>query len=71
IAKDPETHESMFVPIILGSDKMTVSVATGQNDLYPLYMSINNVHNSVRCTHWNALMLVGFFAMPKSKLVMF
>jgi hypothetical protein len=29
IAEDPDTHGSMFVPIILGSDKTTVSVATG------------------------------------------
>jgi hypothetical protein len=29
IAQDPDTHGSMFVPIILGSDKTTVSVATG------------------------------------------
>ncbi|EMD30780.1 hypothetical protein CERSUDRAFT_78623 [Gelatoporia subvermispora B] len=40
IAKDPDTHRSMFVPIILGSDKTTVSVATGQNKYYPLYASI-------------------------------
>ena len=31
IAEDPITHGSMFVPIILGSDKTTVSVATGDN----------------------------------------
>ncbi|KAG0706319.1 hypothetical protein DFH29DRAFT_980397 [Suillus ampliporus] len=40
IAEDAETHGSTFVPIILGSDKTTVSVATGQNDYYPLYASI-------------------------------
>ncbi|KAF8266958.1 hypothetical protein EI94DRAFT_1731853, partial [Lactarius quietus] len=45
IAEDPETHGSMFVPVILGSDKTTVSVATGQNEYYPLYASIGNVHN--------------------------
>ena len=32
IAKDPGTHGSMFVPIVLGSDKTTVSVATGHCD---------------------------------------
>lgn len=57
----------MFVPIILGSDKTTVSVATGQNDFYPLYLSIGNVRNSVRRAHRNALVLIGFFAIPKSK----
>lgn len=55
----------MFVPIILGSDKTTVSVATGQNEYYPLYMSIGNVHNNVRRAHRNAVTLIGFLAIPK------
>ena len=33
IAQDPDTHGSMFVPIILRSDKTTVSVVTGHNQL--------------------------------------
>jgi hypothetical protein len=63
---DPETHGSMFVPIILGSDKTTVLVATGQNDYYPLYALIRNVQNHVRRAHRNAVSLVGFLAIPKS-----
>ena len=55
----------MFVPIILGSDKTTVSVATGQNDFYPLYLSIGNVQNHIRRTHKNALVLIGFLPIPK------
>jgi Plavaka transposase len=51
IAKDLATHGSMFVPIILRSDKTTVSVATGQNKYYPLYMSIGNAHNGVHWAH--------------------
>ncbi|KAI0283466.1 hypothetical protein BC826DRAFT_1093834 [Russula brevipes] len=35
IAEDPETHGAMFVPVILGSDKTTVSMATGHNEYYP------------------------------------
>ncbi|EMD32852.1 hypothetical protein CERSUDRAFT_68528 [Gelatoporia subvermispora B] len=66
IAQDPDTHGSMFVPVILGSDKTTVSVATGQNEYYPLYMSIGNVHNTVRRAHRNAVVLVGFLAIPKT-----
>ncbi|KAG2115113.1 uncharacterized protein F5147DRAFT_649531 [Suillus discolor] len=34
ISEDPDTHGSMFMPVILRSDKTTVSVATGQNDYY-------------------------------------
>ncbi|KAG1856020.1 hypothetical protein DFJ58DRAFT_716121 [Suillus subalutaceus] len=66
ISEDTDTHGSTFVPVILGSDKTTVSVATGQNDYYPLYASIGNVQNNVRRAHRNAVAVVGFFAMPKT-----
>ncbi|KAF8308528.1 hypothetical protein F5887DRAFT_1068113 [Amanita rubescens] len=66
IAEDPSTHGSMFVPVILGSDKTTVSVATGQNEYYPLYISIGNVHNSTRRAHKNAVSLLAFLAIPKT-----
>ncbi|KAG2110399.1 uncharacterized protein F5147DRAFT_745329 [Suillus discolor] len=46
IAEDPNTIGSMFVPIILGSDKTTVSVATGHNQYWPVYMSIGNIRNN-------------------------
>lgn len=57
----------MFAPVVLGSDKTTVSVATGQNDFYPLYASLGNVHNSIRRAHRNAVALIGFLAIPKSE----
>ncbi|KAJ6612918.1 hypothetical protein B0H10DRAFT_2436717 [Mycena sp. CBHHK59/15] len=66
IVEDPATHGSTFVPIILGSDKTTVSVATGQNEYYPLYMSNGLVHNGVRRAHRNAVTLIGFLAIPKT-----
>ncbi|KAG1844846.1 hypothetical protein DFJ58DRAFT_843939 [Suillus subalutaceus] len=68
IAQDPQTHGAAFVPIIVGSDKTTVSVATGQNNYYPLYLSIGNVHNNVRQANRNALALVGFLAIPKNDI---
>ena len=60
-----------MVPIILGSNKTTVSVATGQTDYYPLYLSIRNVHSTVHRAHCNAVALIGFLAMPKSGLYLF
>ncbi|KAG2056118.1 hypothetical protein BDR06DRAFT_880806, partial [Suillus hirtellus] len=80
ISEDSDTHGSTFMPIgcnsalgcaslytvILGSDKTTVLVATGQNDYYPLYASIENIQNTVCCAHHNAVAMVGFLAMPKS-----
>ena len=59
----------MFAPVILGSDKTAVSVATGQTDFYRLYTSLGNVHNSVRCAHRNALAVVGFLAIPKGPYI--
>ena len=57
----------MLVPIILGSDKTTVSVRTGNNEYYPLYLSIGTVHNSIRRAHRGAVALIAFLAIPKSE----
>ena len=62
-------HGAMFAPVILGSDKTTVSVATGQNDFYPLYLSLGNVHHGVWCAHRNMVSLIAFLAIPKGKCV--
>ncbi|KAI9431568.1 hypothetical protein H4582DRAFT_2113416 [Lactarius indigo] len=66
IANNPETCGTMLVPIILGSDKTTVSVAMGHNEYYPVYMSIGNVQNNIRHAHRNAIILLGFLAIPKT-----
>ena len=71
IAEDPQTHGGVFVPVILGSDKTTVSVATGQNEYYPLYGSIRNIYNTVHHAHRDALSLIGFLSIPKSKCAIF
>ncbi|KAI0284149.1 hypothetical protein BC826DRAFT_919946, partial [Russula brevipes] len=66
IAEDPGTHGAMFVPVILGSDKTTVSVGTGHNEYYPLYGGIGNAQNHVRRAHRNALAVIAFLAIPKT-----
>ena len=63
----PGANGAMFVAVIMGSDKMTVSVATGQTEYWPLYISIGNIHNNIRRGHGNRLVLVGFLAILKSK----
>ncbi|KIK80513.1 hypothetical protein PAXRUDRAFT_15746 [Paxillus rubicundulus Ve08.2h10] len=65
ITKDVETHGATFVPIILGSDKTMVLVATGQNDYWPVYLSIGNMHNNVCHAHRGAVALLPFLAIPK------
>ncbi|KAG1889698.1 uncharacterized protein F5891DRAFT_1131776 [Suillus fuscotomentosus] len=59
LSEDPECHGAMFIPVILGSNKTTVSVATGNSEYYPLYISNGNVHNNIRHAHVNAVSLVG------------
>lgn len=61
----------MLVPIILGSDKTTVSVATGNNEYYPVYISIGNIHNTTRRARRNGVALIGFLAIPKSESLCF
>ena len=55
----------MFVPIILGSDKTTVSVGTGNTEFWPLYGSVGNIHNNTRRAHGEGLVLIGFLSIPK------
>ena len=62
---NPVTNGGTFIPIILGSDKTTVSVGTGQNDYWPVYISIGNIHNNVRRAHRGGVELLGFLAIPK------
>lgn len=55
----------MLCPIILGADKTTVSVATGNSEFHPVYMSTGNLHNTMRRGHCDAVVPVAFLAIPK------
>ncbi|KAG6809100.1 hypothetical protein H0H92_001623 [Tricholoma furcatifolium] len=55
-----------FCPVILGSDKTTVSVGTGHTEYYPLYISNGLIHNNVRRAHRNGVTLLAFLAIPKT-----
>jgi len=50
----------MSVPIVLGSDKMAVSVAGRHTKYWPLYISVGNVLHTVRRPHANAMALIAF-----------
>lgn len=58
----------MFVPVIIGTDKTTVSVATGHQEFHPVYGGIMNTTNSVRRAHSEAIVPVAFLAIPKGTL---
>ncbi|KAI6032451.1 hypothetical protein EDC04DRAFT_2868927 [Pisolithus marmoratus] len=66
ISVNPMSVRATLVPIILGSDKTTFSVATGQMDYYLLYLSIGNVCNTTCHVHHDAVVLIGFLAMSKT-----
>ena len=68
IAEDKRTHGSMLVPIIAGSDKTTVSVATGHQEYHPVYSSPGNLTNIARRSHGNAVLPIAFLPIPKSEL---
>ncbi|THU99196.1 hypothetical protein K435DRAFT_818625 [Dendrothele bispora CBS 962.96] len=65
IAEDEKTLGSMFVPIILGSDKTTVSVATGNQEFHPGYISPGNITNVARRAHGKGVLPFMFFPIPK------
>ncbi|KAI6098545.1 hypothetical protein F5141DRAFT_1190759 [Pisolithus sp. B1] len=65
IARDPSMHGATFVPIILGSEKMTVSVATRQNNYWLVYLSVGNIHNNVQHAHHSGVELLTFLTIPK------
>lgn len=58
----------MLFTAALGADKTTVSVATGHQEYHPLYGSPGNVSNEMRRSHGEALTLLAFLPIPKSKL---
>ena len=48
ISVDTDSHGAIFIPVILGSDKTTTSVGTGQHEYHPIYLLVGNVHNRIR-----------------------
>ena len=50
--------------VILGADKTTVSVATGNTEFHPVYETISNLTNEARRSHSDAVMPVAFLAIP-------
>ncbi|KAF9010818.1 hypothetical protein BDQ17DRAFT_1387964 [Cyathus striatus] len=62
----PGSQDAMFIPIIAGSDKTTVSVATGHQEYHPVYMSPGNLTNTAHRSRGNAVLPVAFLPIPKT-----
>jgi hypothetical protein len=56
----------MLVPIIVGSDKTTVSVATGHQEFHPVYIGAGNITNTMRRSHVFGVEPVALLPIPKS-----
>ncbi len=55
----------MLVSVVGGSDKTTVSIATGGQEYHPFYVSPGNLTNTARRGHGSGIMPVGFLPIPK------
>ena len=55
----------MLVPVIAGSDKTTVSVATGHQEYHPVYASSGIISNTARRGHGNSVVPFAFLPIPK------
>ncbi|KAI0739088.1 hypothetical protein C8Q80DRAFT_1222300 [Daedaleopsis nitida] len=66
ISQDPATHGSMLLPVNLSADKTTVSVATGNQEYHPVYMTVGNLHNDIRRSHRDAVVPLAFLPIPKT-----
>lgn len=56
----------MLVPVVAGSNKTTVSVATGHQEYHPVYVSPGNFSNIACRAHGDAVLPVAFLPIPKS-----
>ncbi|KAF8176827.1 hypothetical protein K438DRAFT_1978871 [Mycena galopus ATCC 62051] len=65
ITCNPDNHGCAFVPVIAGSDKTTVSVATGHQEYHPVYASLGILSGPAHRAHGNGVLPVTFLAIPK------
>ncbi|KAF7354503.1 C2H2-type domain-containing protein [Mycena venus] len=66
IAEDENNHGTMFVPVVGGSDKTTVSVGTGHQEYHPVYSSPGNLTGIARRAHSNGVLPAAFLPIPKT-----
>lgn len=59
----------MLIAAIAGSDKTTVSVATGHQEYHPVYQSPGNLINMARKAHGKGIMPIAFLPIPKGTFI--
>ncbi|KAI9566608.1 hypothetical protein HD554DRAFT_2205892 [Boletus coccyginus] len=66
ITQDLDTCSTTFAPIVLGSNKTTVSVGTGNTEYYLLYISLGNIHNNVCHSYSGAVTILTLLTISKT-----
>ncbi|KAF7359961.1 hypothetical protein MVEN_00723000 [Mycena venus] len=66
LAQDRDNRGCAFVPVVGGSDKTTVSVATGHQEYHPVYASPGILTGPACRAHGNGVLPVAFLAIPKT-----
>jgi hypothetical protein len=64
-----DARGAMLVPVIVGSDKTTVSVATGHQEYHPVYSYIGGISNTARRAHGNGVIPIAFLPIPKGEFI--
>jgi hypothetical protein len=59
----------MFLPLIMGSDKTTVSVATGNQEFHPFYGSPSVISNIARHGHGSRVLPYAMLLISKGLIV--
>ena len=57
----------MFLPLIMGSDKTTVSVATGNQEFHPFYGSPGIISNLAQRSHGSGVTVLPYAMLPIPK----
>ncbi|KAJ7102682.1 hypothetical protein C8R43DRAFT_1092270 [Mycena crocata] len=66
ISVNKSTHGAVYVPVVAGSDKTTVSVATGHQEYHPVYVSPGVITGIARRAHGNGVLPGAFLPIPKT-----
>ncbi|KAJ7163934.1 hypothetical protein C8R43DRAFT_1168740 [Mycena crocata] len=66
ISQDEANVGTMYVPVVAGSDKTTVSVASGHQEYHPVYESPGNITGVARRAHGNGVLPVAFLPIAKT-----
>ncbi|KAJ7150481.1 hypothetical protein C8R43DRAFT_1127959 [Mycena crocata] len=66
ISVNKSMHGAVYVPVVAGSDKTTVSVATGHQEYHPVYVSPGVITGIARRAHGNGVLPGAFLPITKT-----